>query len=301
MYDNVDKIGQINKKPKINLFLIIGFAILIAYYLLSAPIANKDVVIHISSGQSVDSVSQELKNMEAVRSVFTLKVFVRLLRSGSGVVSGDYLIMKHSPIFIVAWQIARGHHNILPVKITLREGLTNEEIANLLADKLAGFRKDLFLVGVNGKQGYLFPDTYFFFPQDTADEIIEKLSNNFENKTKDISSLVNKSGKSFNEVITMASILEGEAGGKEDIEIISGILWKRISLGMPLQVDIDKTTYTTKGLPKAPVNNPGLSSIDAALNPIKSSYLYYLHDKNGNVHYAVTFDEHKSNIAKYLK
>ena len=70
---------------------------------------------------------------------------------------------------------------------------------------------------------------------------------------------------------------------------------------MPLQVDIDKSTYLEKGLPEKPLNNPGLLSIRAAINMENSSYLYYLHEKNGNVHYAVSFDEHKRNISKYLK
>ena len=292
------------KKPKNwipNIFLIVGFVSLFSYYLLFAPYGNKDVTIHISNGKSINSVALNLKSEKAIRYDFTLKVFIELLKSGKGIVSGDYLIKKDTPVWTVAWQVARGHHNINPVKIVIREGLTNEEIASLLADKLAGFRKDLFLTGTNDKQGYLFPDTYFFFPLDTTDEIIEKLSNNFQMKIKNLSSEIDKSGKSLSETITMASILEGEAGGKEDIGIISGILWKRISLGIPLQVDIDKSTYETKGLSPKPLNNPGLLSIEAAINPISSPYLYYLHDKNGNVHYAVTFEEHRSNIAKYLK
>jgi UPF0755 protein len=302
MDDNLGVIGQKNKKFNLNtLICIIGFVILIAYYILSAPLSNRDVTIHVSNGESINSVTKELSSEKAVRSSFTLKVFIKLLQSKNGIISGDYLVKKNSPVFVVAWQVARGHHNIEPIKITIREGLTNEEIAGLLADKLAGFRKDLFLTDVNGKQGYLFPDTYFFFPLDTADEIAGKLSNNFDARIKELSPKINNNGKSLKEIITMASILEGEAGGKEDIGIISGILWKRISLGMPLQVDIDKSTYTTKGLPDEPLNNPGLSSIEASLNPTDSPYLYYLHDKNGKVHYAVTFEEHKRNIANYLK
>jgi UPF0755 protein len=249
----------------------------------------------------VNSVTLELKDKKAVRSDFTLKIFIKLLKKGTGVVSGDYLISKNSPVWIVAWQVARGNHNIEPIKVTIREGLTNEQIATLLTDKLTGFRKDLFLVGVNDKQGYLFPDTYFFFPLDQANEIIQKLSNNFENKTKNLKSSIDKSGKSLDDIIIMASILEWEAGGKEDIQIISGILWKRISIGMPLQVDIDKSTYKNKGLPAGPLSNPGLVAINASINPKDSHYLYYLHDKNGKVHFAVTFDEHKRNINKYLK
>lgn len=284
----------------LNISLITSF-ILFHFYFLSAPYNNKDVIIHISSGQSINSILLELKNKNIVRNDFILKVFIKLLKSGSGIISGDYLIKKNSPVYIVAWQVARGHHNIEPIKVTIREGLTNQEMASLLADKLADFQKDLFLVSINDKQGYLFPDTYFFFPQDTASEIIEKLSNNFENKIKNLSSSINGSGKSLSEIITMASILEGEAGGFDDVGIISGILWKRISLQMPLQIDIDMSTYTIKGLPPKPLNNPGLISINAAINPIKSPYLYYLHDKNGKVHYAVTFEEHKRNISNYLK
>lgn len=284
-----------------NLPLIVIFLCLFIYYMMFAPLSNKDVVIHISSGQSVSSISEKLKSENAIRSEFMLKTFIKILKSGKGIVSGDYLISKGTPIWRVAWQVSRGHHNLDPIKVTIREGLTNEEIASVLADKLAGFRKDLFLSETAGKQGYLFPDTYFFFPLDTTDEIVDKFSNNFDNKMRTISSDLNKSGKNLKDVLIMASILEGEANGKEDIYIISGILWKRIKLGMPLQVDVDKITYKEKGLPDEPLNNPGLLAIKAASNPESSPYLYYLHDENGQAHFAGTFEEHKLNIKKYLK
>lgn len=303
--NNTDKITLTtnNKRNKwiLNIILIIGFLGLFVYYFLFAPFHNKDVVIHVASGQSTNSVLKELENKNAIRDDFTLKVFIKLLKRGKGIISGDYLIKKNTPVWVVAWQLSRGHHNIEPIKITIREGLTNDEIADLLADKLAGFRRDLFMTGAQDKQGYLFPDTYFFFPHDTAQELVDKLSNNFENQIKTVSSLIAESEHNLSEIITMASILEGEAGGKEDIEMISGILWKRVSIGMPLQVDIDKSTYTQKGLPSKPLNNPGLQSIRASLNPKDSSYLYYLHDKNGKVYFARSYEEHKRNIDNYLR
>lgn len=289
------------KRSTHNILLVISFIILGMCYFLSAPYGNKDVIIHISSGQPISSITKELEEKNSIRNEITLKAFIKLLKSGNGVVSGDYLISKNSPVWVVAWQVGRGHHNIEPLKITIREGLNNEQIASLLADKLVGFRKDLFLTEVTEKQGYLFPDTYFFYPLDTVDEIVKKLSDNFERRTNNLEQLTVKSGKNFKDILIMASILEGEAGGKEDIKIISGILWKRIVLGMPLQVDVDKSTYTTKGLPEYPLNNPGLQSIDAALNPVDSSYLYYLHDKNGIVHFSKSFEEHRKNINNYLK
>ena len=95
--------------------------------------------------------------------------------------------------------------------------------------------------------------------------------------------------------------MEREAKGEADRGFISGILWKRLGIGMPLQVDAVPSTYNTKGLPKSPIANPGLMSIKTAIYPEESPYLYYLHDKEGKIHYAKNFTEHKANIAKYLK
>ena len=145
---------------------------------------------------------------------------------------------------------------------------------------------------------------------------------NFENKTKNIfdaSFTVNE----INDTLTTASILEREANGTEDIKIISGILQNRLNKNMPLQVDAPfyyllgkesseltqadlkikspYNTYINKGLPPAPIGNPGLKAIEAAVYPTKTDYLYYLHDINGVVHYAKTHSEHVKNKQLYLK
>ena len=99
----------------------------------------------------------------------------------------------------------------------------------------------------------------------------------------------------------MASILEGEARTLETRRIVSGILWKRISINMPRQFDVALGTYKIKGLPENPIGNPGLASIKSAIYPKSSPYLFYLHDKNGNIHYAKSFAEHRQNVLKYLK
>lgn len=300
MDNNISEIieKKMSKKKKWGIIFFVSFFIL---FVLSAPFNSNDIIIHIRDGQSIDSLTQELHNKNVIRNEFFFKFFIKIVKSGQGVISGDYLIIKNSPVWVVAWQVGRGYHNIEPIKITIREGLTNVEIANILSSKLIDFDKNSFLNGIEGRQGYLFPDTYYIYGMDTPDEIIEKLSNNFKNKINKINTSLIESGKTLSDVVVMASILEWEAGGKGDIGIISGILWRRISIGMPLQVDIDKTTYNTKGFPVIPLNNPGLLSIEAAISPISSSYLYYLHDKNGNVHYANTFEEHKLNIKDYLK
>ncbi len=295
-------IKKIYSNKKIIIYgIIIVLLVFIFNFLLLAPNGSKDEIIHIPNGKSVDSISLELEQKKVVKSDFILKLFIRVMKSDRGIISGDYLIKKNSPVFLVSWQIARGHHNIEPIRVTIKEGLKNEDIASLLTNKFVDFNKNLFLTQVEGKQGYLFPDTYFLYPLDTVEEIINKLSTNFENRIKNVKPLIVSNGKNLPEIITMASILQGEASGISDIYIISGILWKRISLGMPLQVDVAKSTYDTKGLPSNPINNPGLLAIKAAIEPLDSSYLYYLHDKNGKVHYAVTYEEHKRNIDNYLR
>lgn len=212
-------------------------------------------------------------------------------------------ILKRAPSAITA----------LPqIRITIPEGYSSRDIA----EKFVGFKnfnKDNFLKIADGKEGYLFPDTYFFTLLETEEEIIKKMEDNFKEKAGDVKP----------EIIVMASILEKEALTPEDKKIVSGILWKRLETGMLLQVDavfayiIDKkssdltlddlkidspyNTYLYKGLPPAPICNPGIESIEAALNPTSSSYWYYLSDKNLNIHFAKNFDEHKLNKAKYLR
>ena len=124
---------------------------------------------------------------------------------------------------------------------------------------------------------------------------------NFNKKLKSLDTDIHESAYTLRDSIIMASIIEKEAHGPDDAATISGILWKRLSIGMPLQVDIDRTTYAEKGLPLAPISNPGFIAIKAALHPAMSPYLYYLHDKNGTVHYAENYAIHKKNIAQYLK
>lgn len=301
MDENIDTIRPKNKILNIWILSIFIIIILNIFYFLSAPFKNNDVLIHISSGESLSSISSELINDQAIRSNFTLKIFIKLLGTKKGIISGDYLIKKNSPVWIVAWQVSRGHHNVEPIKVTLKEGITKNNMAKILADKIPNFNTDLFLSDTRSKEGYLFPDTYFFYSLSSTNEILTDITANFQKRINSIDKDIKSGNHSLSDIITMASILEKEAGGKNDIAIISGILWKRIQLGMPLQVDAAPNTYKDIGLPESPIGNPGLLSIKAALHPQESGYLFYLHDKDGNVHYAVDFNEHRSNIFKYLK
>ena len=305
--EQTEKTKLFRSNPILNIFFILAFSGVFIYYMVSAPVTSQSVanrqgtLIHVSSNQTLSSIAKELEEKNVVRQAGVLKIFVKLFRFGHPVVKGDYLFKERIPVWRVAWMLARGKHGIDPLRITIKEGSTNKEITDLLSKNMQAFRIDLFESDERNKQGYLFPDTYFFFPMTTAKEILDDISSNFDRKITPFKIDIEKSNRSLGDIIIMASIIEKEAAGDSDASTISGILWKRIEKGTPLQVDASKITYKEVGLPKEPIGNPGLLSIKAAIYPQKSDYLYYLHEKSGLVHYAKTFEEHKNNINKYLK
>lgn len=157
----------------------------------------------------------------------------------------------------------------------------------------------------------------------TETEIVQTLTSMFGERTKSLAPLFAQSPHTKSDNIIMASIIEGEARTDAERPLVAGILWKRLAKGMPLQVDatfaytLGKSsdeltiadlrkdspynTYTRKGLPPTPIDNPGLPSIKAVLEPQVSDYWYYLHDAHGTIHYARTYEEHLQNKKLYLK
>jgi UPF0755 protein len=139
---------------------------------------------------------------------------------------------------------------------------------------------------------------------------------------KDIAVDLAISGKSLNDIVIMASIIEKEGTNLNDKKKISGVLWNRIDIGMALQVDapfvyflgkntyqltledlqIDSpfNTYINKGLPPTPIANPGIESLKAAINPERSDYLFYLADSEGTTHFSETYAEHLKKKKLYL-
>jgi UPF0755 protein len=215
-------------------------------------------------------------------------VLAKMMGAESNIKSGDYLLKDSVPLFLIIKRLANADFGFTPLKITIPEGYAVKDIASVFSG-FENFNKEKFLKLAKDREGYLFPDTYFFTNKETAEEVIEKMENNFKIKAGEIPK----------NILIMASIIEREAHDKEDRKIISGILWKRLKINMPLQVDVSLYTYDNRGLPLAPICNPGLDAIDAALNPVDSKYWYYLSDKTGATHFARTFEEHKQNRARY--
>ncbi len=282
----------------LGLFLI---AVLVGVYVFFiTPPTNfpKSSIFTVEEGMGLDELGQELYSKHIIRSPIWFRIFGISVGGERGMKSGDYFLPEAENAFSIAWRIAHAEHKIEVVKITIPEGFTNQEISELFNQKFLKFNHQEFLS--LAPQGFLFPDTYFIEVGATASSTIKLLKNNFILKTEKLTKEIKASGHSLEEIITVASIIESEVRTNKDRVIVSGILWKRLKIGMPLQVDSSPETYERKGLPEEPISNPGIESIVASIHPVSSPYLYFLTDKKGVVYYGKTFDEHQTNRALYL-
>ncbi len=289
-----------NFQSRKNVIFLILFLILFFYILLISPPTNfpSKSIVNIKEGSGLYTLSIDLKQKDIVRSAIGFRSFAILLGGENKMKAGDYYLKAPENSVLLAWRILHGMRNIEEVRITIPEGFTKQDISELFTPKFSKFDHELFLK--SAREGYLFPDTYFIEVSATATSTINLLENNFNKKIAPLLDDISKSKRTLSEIIIMASILEAEAKTPEEMSMASGILWKRLSINMPLQVDSDMNTYKEIGLPKNPLNNPGMNAIRASLYPKNSPYLYFLTDKMGIMHYARTFDEHKANKAKYL-
>ncbi len=306
---------------------LFGVLVFLIYYLTIAPPIDFEgaTLVKVPRNQSLESTALELERQHVIRSPQIFIYMARAYGAATSTVQGEYFFPSAQSVLTVARRMSRGDFELIPIKVTIPEGVSTRLMANILNKKIPDFDKQGFLDAATPKEGYLFPDTYFFVPGEDPLEIVSALESNFKRKLNDpiIFSAIATSGMPISDIITMASLLEKEANDYHSRQVIAGILWKRIAIHMPLQVDavfpyiIGKNslqlthadlrtvspynTYINKGLPPGPIANPGLDSILAAVTPIQSKYLFYLSDLQGNFHYSVTYPEHLANQRLYLK
>lgn len=280
------------------------------------------VYITVKSGMGTKQVATLLYDNNVISSPVAFVALVSLSQKENRIASGVYLFKSGVNVFEARRRIVSADYGIEPRKITIPEGFTNRQIAERLAANLPSFDKNGFLSLASTSEGYLYPETYFFLPSDTVSVIYKKIRSTFDEETLSLKDDFAKSKNSSRDIVIMASILEREVKSKEDKQMVSGILWNRIKIGMALQVDAtlayerDKdsytlttadlradspyNTYTRRGLPPTAISNPGFDSIYAALNPIPNNYVYFLTDREGKVYYARTYEEHLKNKKKYI-
>ncbi len=269
------------------------------------------------------SLSQDLINKKIIKSEFLFKSFSVLFGGTRGLIAGDYVLADRETVFSLAWRMSNGDFALEPKRLLIREGLNIFEIADILSSNLENIDKEVFLIEASGEEGYLFPDTYFFSPNITIEEIIKTMKKNFDNQIKTIESDLVNFNRSFSDIIKMASIVEKEAMTIEQKKMVAGILWNRLDQDIPLQVDasfkyingkvtkdltladlkIDSpyNSYLYRGLPPTPISNPGLVTILATIYHEKTDYLYFLSDSDFEMHYSKTHDEHLQLKKLYLR
>ncbi|MDZ7726327.1 MAG: endolytic transglycosylase MltG [Candidatus Campbellbacteria bacterium] len=302
-------------------FVFTALTVSAIFWLSITPKATDEPVkVEIERGSTLSDSAQKLKEAGIIKSALAFQTYFLFKEDESKIVAGEYRFLGTSTVEEIATRLTEGDFENGSLGISIPEGSTIQEIAAILNNELSSFDKEDFLKKASLFEGYLFPDTYIFHKDVTSEEVIRKMYSNFQNKVESIVTEDALEDHSLNEIITMASILEEEAGNMDSRQIISGILWKRLEKGMPLQVDaaflyVDEldgkntyslttedlaiespyNTYTNTGLPPTPITNPGLESIRAAANPIDSEYIFYLSDTQGNTYYAETFEEHIDN------
>ncbi len=290
---------------------------------LASPGEEKAKMVRIRSGMNLEGITELLAEEGVVRSAQVTEVLARLRGVGTQIEAGDYFFSEPISAWEVTSRLLESEKGIDLVRVTLPEGLTANQKAHLISSRLPEVDRSFLAQKGQKYEGYLFPDTYYFSPFSDEAEILEIMLDNFKNRIEPLEEEIERSERTLEEIVIMASMLELEARTTESRRMISGLLWKRLDDGMLLQVDavfpyiIGKNTfevtledlrydspyntYRYPGLPAGAIANPGLDSIKAALRPIESPYWYYLSDMEGNMHYTITHEDHVRNKHKYLR
>lgn len=325
------------KLLKVCLLGIIIFLI-VSFFIPANPFSDKESVFRVEKGQGSKEISANLENQGIVLWGPMFRAYVLLSGASRKMQAGNYSLSSTMSICEIAGKMKKGE--VIREKVTVIEGWNLRNIDSYLEERGIFYPQEFFnaassSVGYSdydfledkpkdmSLEGYLFPDTYQINSGSDAKDLVSKMLDNFDEKlTPDLKAEIKKQGKTVFEVITMASLIEKEVRTREDKEMVSGIFWKRLGIGMPLEscatiayiLGVDKwqysfndtrtvspyNTYLNRGLPLGPICNPGLESIKAAIYPKASSYWFYLSTKDGETIYSKTLQEHNIEKVKHL-
>lgn len=315
--------------------LFIGWQIISRnQYLPVNPDDRSRIELRIPANSTATQVAHILKENDLIRSERAFLNFCREQKLDVQLKAGVYSLSRAQNLYDIARQLAAGE--TVQNKFTVPEGYTLEKIGTLLVnhkiisraewqDALQDKYKYDFLPGQANLaclEGFLFPDTYEITEDITAHEIIDNMLKNFANHwDNEFAELARVRGTETRDVIIVASLVEKEAQVSEERKRIAGVIYNRLAIGMPLQIDATVlyslgehkeqisyqdlqvnspyNTYLHPGLPIGPIANPGTESIKAALSPEKHSYYYYVARGDGSHYFSKTYAEHQNAIKKY--
>lgn len=345
---------RLRKWVKITLGIILVFIFMVIFGLiffnfLLGPVSNKskEVLFEVEDGSSVYSVGEKLKEEGLIKNYLAYKIYVRL-NNVNGYKAGVYKLDKSYSTKHIIELLTGNYYKQNGITITFKEGLTIWDVAkeinaNTSIDESEFYEvldDDAYIDSLIQKywfltddikneniyyplEGYLFPETYTFSNNVTAQEIIEVMLDQSDKIFSKYRSLIEQSSYSIHELVTLASMVEKEGILDEDRKMIAGVFYNRLNSGMSLGSDVttyyafkvdignrDLTSseintynpYNTRGpgmagkLPIGPISNFGESSFSAALTPTNNDYYYFVADKSGKTHFTKTYDEHQTLI-----
>lgn len=306
--------------------VIIFFGIYLWWQHATSPVNPLDQtkrLFVIQKGEGIRVIADKLKSAGLINDPLAFLLFVKERGLDNKIQAGEFHLAPAMDAQEIAIALQVGTFDL---QITIPEGKRAEEIADILQKSISGYQ-DSWRAQLNTNEGYLFPDTYSFTRDTTIDQVIQTMRDNFQRKYAEIA---NGSGSTttLNDTVTIASLVAREAKYAEDRPLVASVIFNRLHLGMPLQIDatiqyalsyqmqegtwwkkdltesdlqIDSpyNSYTHTGLPPTPISNPGLADLQAVVQAPQTDYLFYISDKSGHNHFAKTLAEQNANIQKY--
>lgn len=273
----------------------------------------------VRKGAGIREIANGLKREGLIKDSVVFFLLVKQQGLEKKIQAGSFRLSPSQSAEQIAKSLTIGTQDIW---VTIPEGKRAEEVAEILKEALPTYT-DAWLPILKENEGYLFPDTYLFPKEATIDLIVSTMRGTFDSRFEEVENHTNLTPE---EIVILASLIEREARHQVDRPLVSSVMHNRLDKGMAL--DIDATvqyaigtsinwwpvlqnsprniapdspynTYTNTGLPPSPISNPGLAVLQAAANPSKTDYLFYITDKTGTNRYARTNAEHNANIRKY--
>lgn len=334
---------QITNKKKfatttIGILAIVGSTL---WLLWGGTTIKKSGELTIASGEAAAQVWKNIVEEGFTSSTIPWRYYAWRQEAEAALQAGKYHIEKEETVAQVVARFKAGDTVPDELGITFPEGFTLKQMAERTAAKGVGTVEEYiaaatpqnfrdqhdFLHGVptnRSLEGYLFPDTYQVFDDDSGRDVIARQLATFDAKfNEELQAEAQTAGRTLDQVVIMASIIEREVLTDDDMAVVAGVLWQRFDdeagLGadatvryalekwdgpltiQDLAVNSPYNTRRYRGLPPGPISNPGLRALVAATWPEESEYYYYLSAPDGKTYFAKTNDEHNANKAKYLK
>ncbi len=342
-----------NKKILIIIISVLTFLFLcvgVFFFLARGINKGESLTFNVKSGENYNSISDELKEAGLIRSELIYKIYIKIMNP-SNLEAGNYRLSRSMNVSELIDTLKKGATDDREVvnitfvegknmryvidKITENFNITDEEILNTLKDKtyLNNLIQNHWILKSNienneiyySLEGYLYPDTYEFYKDSTINEIFEKMIDNLEIKMNPYKEEIENSGYTFHQILTLASIIEQEAGNSNDRKGVAGVFYNRLNDNWSLGSDVttyyaekielwsrdlysseikECNSYNTRAscmagkLPVGPICNPSINSIIASIEPTESDYYYFVADIYGQTYFNETESGHTKTVAQ---